>query len=141
MGTLPDPMRPFSSPHRPVNAMTATEQLRGNDNQTQKALNDHTQDASLHSVTTETAGVTTSAVAIYAVATGLMVGWVAGDNGSGKTFVDNIVWNGATNVVATVSSTTVDGAPDARTYTVVLGVLKLTMAAGTYSIALIPFSF
>lgn len=141
MGSLPSTLNPFSSPHRPVNPMTAPDQLRGNDNQLGKALNDHTQDATLHTVTTTTTGVTTSAVAIYTAVAGIAVGWVSGNNGSGKTFVDNVVWNGATNVVATVSSTTIDGAPDARTYTVASGVLKLQMAAGTYTIAVNPIQF
>lgn len=142
MGTLPAELKPFSTPHRPINPVTAPDQLRGNDNQTAKALNDHTQDATLHTVTTTTTGVTsTGATAIAAAVTGIAQAWISGDNGSGKTFVDCVVWNGATNVKTVVSSTTIDGAPDARTYTVASGILKLQMAAGTYTIKLIPIAF
>lgn len=135
-------LNPFSAPHRPVDPDRAPDQLRGNDNQLAKNLTAHDADATIHTVTTTTTGVTsTGASAIYSAVTGMAQAWIAGDNGSGKTFVDCVVWNGATNVKAVVSSTTVDGAPDARTYTVAAGVLKLQMAAGTYTISLIPMVF
>jgi hypothetical protein len=134
-------LAPFSKPVRPLEPDRSPEQIRGNDNQLGKALNTHISDETIHTVTTTTTGVTTSAVAIYPAISSIAVGWIAGDNGSGKTFVDQVVWNGASNTKTVVSSTTIDGAPDARTYTVASGVLKLQMAAGTYTIDIIPMVF
>lgn len=131
-------VKPFPLPAKPLDADKAPLQIRGNDNQLAKNLTAHDADASLHTVTSSTTGVTTSAVAITTAVTGLAYAVVAGNDGGGKTFVDQVVWNGTTNVKTVISSTTVDGAPAARTYTVVLGVLKLTMASGTYTITIAP---
>jgi hypothetical protein len=91
-------------------------------------------------VSTTTAGISTAA-AIYPAITGIAVAWVKGDDGAGKTFVDQVCWNGGTNVKGVVSSTALDGAPAARTYSVVSGVLKVAMAAGTYTIEVVPVLF
>lgn len=130
-------LTPFPWPRKPLDPKSP-DQIRGELNQLAKNLTGHDADAALHTVTSSTASVTTSAKAIYVAVTGLAFALVAGDNGAGKTFVDQIAWNGTTNVVAVVSSTTVDGAPDARTYTVASHILKLTMAGGSYTIVIAP---
>lgn len=141
MGTLGlNATKPFSRPVRPLNEMTAPDQIRGALNQVGKAITDHDADASLHLVTTTTAGVS-SATAIASAIVHSAVAWVNGDTGAGAAFVDQVAWNGTSGTATAISATTTQGAPAARTYTVAAGRLTLAMAAGTYTITLIPVVF
>lgn len=134
-------LNPFSRPVRPFNPLTGPDQIRGAINQLAKNLTDHDADASIHLVSTTTAGVTTSAVAIYTAIVHSAFGFVNGSDGAGKDFVDAIAWDGTSGTVAAVASTTTAGVPAARTYSVASGVLKLQMGSGTYTIVLVPIVF
>ena len=123
-------IKPFPYPKKPMDETRAPDQIRGQLNQLAKYVSGD-----------QTLGVTTSAVAIFEKILNTAYATITGDNGSGKIWVDQVVWNGTTNTSAVISSTTVAGAPDARTYTVVAGVLKLAMAAGTYTIVCVPIVY
>ena len=140
MGTLSlNALKPFPFPAKPLDADKAPTQIRGQDNQIAAAFTAHDADGTLHTVTTTTSSVTTSAKAILTVVTGLARVVVSGYRAAyAASFVDVVAMNGTTNLAVTVSSTTVDGAPDARAYSVVAGVLKLTMAANTYTVVVCP---
>lgn len=142
MGKLESSLNPFSKPVRPFDAMYGPDQIRGNDNQLGKALNTHLANDGVHLVTTTTTGVTTSAVQIYPAPTGQVFAAVGGDTGSGKAFVDLIAWHPTGAAVAVISSNSTKGVADARTYSFGTGnALKLQMAAGTYTIQVIPIPF
>ena len=130
-------VNPFPWPKKPA---PQADPVRGELNQLAKAITGHDDDATLHTVTTTTTGVTTSAVAIYATITGIAKASIEGTDGT-NSFVDSVVWNGTTNIKAVISSTTLDAAPAARTYTVVSGVLKLQMASGTYTVVVVSVVF
>ncbi len=121
-------LRAFTVPVTPWSDTQGPNQVRSALNQIVNVLNG-----------VGTLGVST-AHAIYPAITGIAVGWVNGTDGT-NTFVDQVAWNGTTNVKAVVSSTTLDGSPAVRTYTVVLGVLKVAMASGTYAITVVPILF
>lgn len=130
----------FTSPVQGGNPVMLPNFVRGNDNTVANDYNAHDSDASIHVVGTSTSGVTTSAVAITAAVTNNVATLVAGDNGSGKVFVDLVGWNGTAGA-ATQTKLFENGTPDARTYTVASDLLKVTMAGGTYTVMTIPFVF
>ena len=131
---------PFVGPVPGFDVSTTQFHTRGNDNAIAKSFNQHDADGTIHLNRTTTTGVTTSAVAILAAVTGACWAVVSGSNGSGKIFVDVVVFALGGTPTA-LSSTSVLGAADARTYTVVAGVLKVAMAAGTYTVQVIPLTF
>ena len=123
-------IRPSPWPRSPFDTENAPGQIRGQFNQVAKAISGQ-----------QTLLVTTSAIAIFDKITNTAAGWVSGDDGSGNIFADQVAWNGTTNTKLVVSTGTVAGSPAARTYTVVSGVLKVTMASGTYTVVCVPVVF
>lgn len=113
--------------------------VQGNDNAIVGQFNAHDADATIHLSRTTTT-VTTSALQIYPAITKGVYAVVYGSNGSTKTFVDTVAYDLGGTVTA-LSSTSTLGAADARTYTLVAGVLKLAMAAGTYTVQVCPITF
>lgn len=139
MGTLDTTLNPFPFPAGTV--WSSAGQSRGNDNQIGKALNAHFANDGVHLVTTTTTGVTTSAVQIYPAPTGQAFAAVSGDTGGGKAFVDLVAWHPTGTAVSVISSNSTKGTADARTYSLSSGVLKVAMAAGTYTVQVIPVLF
>ena len=134
-------LNPFSKPVRPWNATTGPDQTRGALNQLAKNLTGHDADDTIHTVTTTTtvaSGV--GAVTIYPAPSGQVRAVVAGSDGAGKSFQDVVAWHPSGSVTA-VNSTTTQGVPAVRTYSLSTGALQLTMASGTYVIQVIPTLF
>lgn len=130
----------FTSPVQGGNPVMLPNFVRGNDNTTAQDYNAHDSDATIHVVGTSFTGVTTSAAAIASAITNNAALLVAGDNGSGKVFVDLVGMNGTVGA-ATQTKLYEGGTPDTRTYTVASKVLKVTMGGGTYTVTTIPFVF
>lgn len=133
-------IKTFGSPAGNLDPTNLAFQARGNDNVTVTAFNTHDADTTIHVNQTITTGVGAGATAIYPAITGRAAAWIGGSNGSAS-FADQVAWNGATNTKAVVSSTSLDGSPAARTYTVASGVLKVAMASSTYTITVCPVQF
>lgn len=133
-------LKPFPSPAPRGDGLIDPMQVRGNDNQVAKAFTAHDADPTIHLSRTTTTGVTTGAVQILAAVTGACYAVVSGSTGGGKMFVDTVAYaNGGT--VTALTSTSVLGAADARTYSLSSGALKLAMAAGTYTVQVVPITF
>jgi hypothetical protein len=62
---------------------------------------------------------------------------VTGDDGSSNKFIDTVAYQAPSNVVV-ISSSTLQGAPSARTYSVLTSALRLAMAANTYTVKVAP---
>lgn len=82
--------------------------------------------------------VTTSATTVIS---GYVFGGLAIVNGNDGTnqFTDLVFW-GYSGTPTVISSQTISGSPAARTYTAVVGDLKLAMASGTYTVAAVAIT-
>jgi len=94
---------------------------------------------SWNKVSQRATGITTAATIVTDVTSGLSSDSTAyikihGSDSAGNGFFDILVVGKTGGIISTISSTTTDGAPSARTYTLNGFALQLAMAAGTYNV-------
>lgn len=103
-------------------------------------LNDSTATAIAAKSCLRTTGIGASAVAILPVTPfGNGAGSTAhvkvyGTNNAGNTFFDILIASDLASAATVLTSTTIAGTPAARTYSVVSGALKVSLASGTYTV-------